>query len=133
VLMAACLNPFVRTLFVPRCLEATANQNMRDKLGRNLLHRVLYYPLAKEEEFLLEELIRAKVDVNAQSMFDSTPCHVAVRMNPSVIATLVRAGADPKLRDMRGRSVIDLLRIAIDKGWARKDECKQVLDWLTAR
>ncbi len=90
---------------------------------------ILYHPLLEGQESLVEKLIEAKVDVNAQTISGATPAHIAVGMNAAIIPTLVKGGADLKIRDVRGRTVYDLLRLAIAENWgvARKN-CEQVLN-----
>ncbi|MDZ4850797.1 MAG: hypothetical protein SGI77_16035 [Pirellulaceae bacterium] len=133
VLMAACLNPFRRKQFIEPSLAATKDPNQRDDLGRNLLHLLLYHPLLEGQEIFVEKLIQAGVDVNAQTIGGATPAHVAVGMNPGVIPTLVQAGADLQIRDMRDRTVLDLLNLAIAENWGSKNECKRVLNVLISK
>ncbi len=54
-------------------------------------------------------------------------------MNAAIIPTLVKGGADLKIRDVRGRTVYDLLRLAIAENWGSKKDCEQVLNVLGAK
>jgi hypothetical protein len=128
VLMAACLNPFRRKQFIEPALAATKDPNQRDELERNLLHLLLYHPLLEGQEVFVDKLIQAGVDVNARTIGGATPSHVAVGMNPSVIPTLIKAGADLEIRDLRGRTVHDLLKLAILEDWGSKDECVRIIE-----
>jgi ankyrin repeat protein len=130
VLMAICLNPFCRKGFFLPAIEATKEPNQRDELGRSLLHLILYHALLKDQERFVDKLIEAGVDVNSQSIGGATPSHVAVAMNTHVIPTLVKAGADLELKDTLGRSVLDLLQLAIQEEWGSKNECRKVLEWV---
>jgi len=53
-------------------------------------------------------------------------------MNPGVIPTLVKAGANLQIRDARKRTVFNLLDRTIIENWGSKNECKRVLDALTS-
>jgi hypothetical protein len=130
VVMAACTNPYWRSSFIPLLIAATKDPNQTDHLGRNLLHKLLYHPLLIGQEHLINDLIRAGVNSNAQTISGSTPTHVAVALNPKAIPVLVKSGADPSIRDMHNRTVEDLLSIAIGEGWPRQDDYHQTIAWL---
>ena len=100
----------------------TKNIDIRDDLNRNMLHRILYHRLPPAQKPLLAELVATGVDLNAQSISGATPCHEAVLRNASIIPELVALGADPQIRDLRGRSVIDVLRQSIEQKWTFHEE-----------
>ena len=64
----------------------------------------------------------AGVELNAQSIGGSTPCHLAVYRNASYIPALIARGADPAIRDLQGRTVFDLLHLSIDEKWTFYEE-----------
>ncbi|MEZ6138086.1 MAG: hypothetical protein R3C53_24650 [Pirellulaceae bacterium] len=130
VLMAACLNAFRREQFVLPALAQTREPGQLDVQGRNLLHRLLYYPLGEEGNSLAKSLIDAGVETNLRSLGGTTPCHIAVARNPQLIPLLIEAGADPLLPDRYGRSVADLLQIAIEDDWPEQRAYRETLQQL---
>ncbi len=59
----------------------------------------------------LQILIRRGAHVNAQDRFGVTPLMQAViGNNPAAVRTLIAAGANLKLRDLRGDTALDLAR-----------------------
>ena len=59
----------------------------------------------------VQALIRRGAHVNAQDRFGVTPLMQAViGNNPAAVRTLIAAGADLKLRDLRGDTALDLAR-----------------------
>jgi ankyrin repeat protein len=73
------------------------------------------------------QLVDAGVDLNAQSIGGSTPCHLAVYRNASFIPSLLARGADPAIRDLQGRTVFDLLQLSIDEKWTYHEESVSAL------
>lgn len=130
VVMAACTNPIFREIYIPLLIKSTKEPNQTDQLGRNLLHRLLYHPLLIGQEHLVNDLVKAGVDLNAQTISGSTPAHVAVALNPKVIPVLVELGADPNIRDIHNRTVEDLLSLAIREGYPRQDDYQTTIAWL---
>lgn len=91
-------------------LDAGARVDRRDEKGRTPLHQLVVYPGA--ERFLLAR----KADVNARGADGRTALHHAVegcqnwnwdKASESVV-TLLRHGADPSLKDDKGRTPFDL-------------------------
>jgi len=59
----------------------------------------------------LGKLIHAGANVNAQDRYGVTPLMQAVvGNNTTAVSTLIAAGADPKLKDFRGDTALDLAR-----------------------
>lgn len=86
-------------------LEHGADVHRKDESGRTALH----YAAGVGAE-AVELLLAAGAKSNAQSEDGSTPLHVAVdRGAVTGVAALLRAGADPGLRDREGRVAFDLL------------------------
>jgi len=126
VLLAAAVNP-KRAAFVHIGLQFTKATNIRDSLNRNMLHRLLYHRLADDQQQLIEELVKKGIDVDAQSIGGATPSHEAVYRNALVIPHLVRFGAKTDIRDLQGRTVLDLLRLSVTQKWTFHEESEQAL------
>lgn len=75
-----------------------------DEFGTTPLHAAAANGLVQ----LLNEIIRVKGDklnLNVQTGFGSTPLHYAsLNRNSKIIEILIKAGADPKIKDSQGRS-----------------------------
>lgn len=122
VLMAIAINPSMRSIYFRSGMRYWKNWNDRDDLQRNVLHRILYHRVPKSQEGIVTQLVDAGVELNAQSIGGSTPCHLAVYRNASYIPALIARGADPAIRDLQGRTVFDLLHLSIDEKWTFYEE-----------
>ncbi len=81
-------------------------QSSLSLLDQQLLLRAATAPAAR-----VQALIRRGAHVNAQDRFGVTPLMQAViGNNPAAVRTLIAAGADLKLRDIRGDTALDLAR-----------------------
>lgn len=92
--------PFVREL-----LSIGAAQNARDRDGNTPLH------LAAKggHEDVVQALLEYDADVNVLNKLGETPLHeVAGRGHMDIVSYLLICGADPTLRDVRGRSALDV-------------------------
>jgi hypothetical protein len=122
VLMAIALNPSERETYMRIAMKYCKEWNDRDDFQRNLLHRMMYHRVPESQDLLVRDLVELGVDLNAQTISGSTPCHLAVYRNASYIPKLVAKGADPNIRDVHGRTVLDLLQLSIDQKWTFHDE-----------
>lgn len=129
VLLSAALNP-ERVPYLPLALDYSEAIDIRDSLNRNMLHRMLYHPLPRDQHLLLKQVVEAGADLNAQSIGGATPCHEAVFRNAALIPELVRLGADPTICDLRGRTVSDLLRQSVEEEWTFHEESTRALESL---
>jgi ankyrin repeat protein len=127
VLMAISINPSMRSLYFRTGMRYWKSWNDRDDLQRNVLHRMLYHRVPKSQDGIVMQLVDAGVDLNAQSIGGSTPCHLAVYRNASFIPSLLARGADPAIRDLQGRTVFDLLQLSIDEKWTYHEESVSAL------
>jgi hypothetical protein len=96
-----------RPEFCFAALKHTADVNQLDRGGENLIHRFLEYGLAYSGG--LQAFIDAGVDVNAKGQFGCTPAHMAVDVGPSMCVQLLRAGADPSVKNDWGFDVAEKL------------------------
>ena len=108
-------------------MKFTHSIDIRDSFNRNLLHRMVYHRLPEDQKPLIQEVVQAGVDVNAQSVGGATPCHEAVFRNAGLIPELVRLGADLDIRDLQGRTVRDFLRISVEQEWTFHEHSAQAL------
>lgn len=122
VLMAIALNPSERSNYMRIAMKYCKEWNDRDDFQRNVLHRMMYHRVPESQDLLVRDLVDIGVDINAQTIGGSTPCHLAVYRNASFIPKLVSKGADPNIRDVHGRSVFDLLQLSIDQKWTFHEE-----------
>ena len=126
VLMAACMNPFARPGYFEAALRCTKSPNLVDAFGRNILHLFLFYP-RDDERPLLNQIIGTGIDPNAKSNSGATACHIAANMNPELIRVLVEAGANAKLQNGRGETVLQTL----SKKKFPTASHKRISDWLS--
>ncbi len=61
VLLSAALNP-ERVPYLQMAVRYSDNNDIRDTLNRNILHRMLYHRLPQEQRLLLSQLVEAGVD-----------------------------------------------------------------------
>lgn len=74
----------------------------------NYLHNALFIPFGKTPEKTVRFYIEHGVSVNAQDYSGSTPLHYAVQQNNfPVVNLLLKAGADPKIKDQDGTTPFD--------------------------
>ena len=86
-------------------LEHGADVQRRDESGRTPLHYAAGVGAAA-----IEMLLSGGAAVNAQADDGTTPLHVAVdRGSVTAVEALIRAGADPELRDAGARAPRDFL------------------------
>ena len=82
-------------------------------LGRTSLH----YMAARGEEEAVKLLLDGRADPNARAYTSlATPLHLAIkyRVNLPTIATLIEHGADPALKDWKGKTPIDYTAVIPD-------------------
>ncbi|MBL9148174.1 MAG: ankyrin repeat domain-containing protein [Phycisphaerae bacterium] len=92
-------------------LHAGMTQNDRDEHGRTPLHEALSGDGLNM--VAVKELVAAGADVNAQDSDGQTPLHVFYETlfnYGDVVPVMLQLGADPRIVDKWGRSVIDIAR-----------------------
>lgn len=94
-----------RAEFCIAALKYSKNPNHLDFTGENLLHPFVSRALGTEEQ--LKSLIDAGVDVNRKGRFGCTPCHLGLSLAPGLSLQLLKAGADPSIRDDEGKDLAD--------------------------
>ena len=88
-------------------LEFKANPNLQDRNGASALH----YAAKKHSVNIMELLLRSGAKVDIQDKFGNTPLWGAVfesRGRGEAIKTLLRAGANPDLKNLSGVSPREL-------------------------
>lgn len=93
-----------RERFFMVALQYSRNFRQTDGDGANLLHKYVVSEFACEET--LQSLIDGGVDLNARTLYGSTPCHLALdRDGAQFCLQLLQAGADPSLQNDQGQDV----------------------------
>jgi ankyrin repeat protein len=91
---------------VMRLLDAGAEPNARDELGRTALHWAALSVFTKEAA-LFHQLVKGGVDINAQDNEGVTALMLVVeRPRVELVPSLLLAGARTDLRDCKGRTVV---------------------------
>ncbi len=111
----------IRQNWLEFCLLAlpySSNPNQLDLAGENLLHPFVSGAGGTPHD--LQALISAGIDINKKGRFGCTPCHLGLTLNPSLSLTLLKANADPSIRDDAGKDIADhvehQLQIAAPRG-----------------
>jgi hypothetical protein len=74
--------------------------------GRTALHKASFWGHSKTVSFLLQN---CRLNVNALDYNGDTPLHDAVKLDhPATVEILLSAGADPTIRNLQGKTAIDL-------------------------
>ena len=113
-------------------LPYSAKGEQLTQRGETLIHRYLGY--GRGNELGLQELIDAGVDLNAIGHFGDTASHMAFSISPALCLQLLEAGADPSVKNERGRDVADWLeaRLSSLKPGERADRYEPLIRWLEA-
>jgi len=96
--------------FLKQLLAAQANPNIRDAVGKTPLH---YAAATARDASHISELLVANADPNIQDLLGQTPLHEAAGSSEifqQVEELLLKAGADPNLKDHQGKTYIQLVR-----------------------
>ena len=106
---------------VKRLLQSGVDPNTRGRPGLNAT--ALHYMAATGETEVVEFLLQKGADPNARAdTMNSYPLHSAIwnRAPRSTIMILLRYGADPKLKDHRGRTAFELTVYEADGALLRR-------------
>ena len=98
-----------RDAAVTKLLKSGAKIDLADVQGRSALS----YAAANGHVTTVAKLIAGRANVNRRDRQNATPLILAARYNgdPTILRSLVRAGADVNARDNRGKSAQELARI----------------------
>ncbi|MCK4871650.1 MAG: ankyrin repeat domain-containing protein [Phycisphaerales bacterium] len=105
---------FAEPDFLEAMVERGANVSAQDALGHTPLHHCLLAVRTSSNADLKARAIRlielgADTNARAQLMEGQTPLHYASAWRlAGVVSTLLRAGADPRIKDDRGRTALHL-------------------------
>ena len=90
-------------------LEKGADINATNKSGETALHRAAY--VGKID--VIDYLIDRGANINQQTIHAATPLFIAVlRDQPESVRKLLSRGADPKIKNQRGISAVELAQEA---------------------
>ena len=94
-------------------LNHNADVNIADRKGCTPLHAICEsFRWRFRDDYclgVLQSLINSKADVNGRDNEGSTPLHKVAKMHlDKIITFLLKHGADPKARDMQGRTPADV-------------------------
>jgi uncharacterized protein len=89
-------------------LKSGASLSTSNGEGNSVLHDLVYSQSADN----LPYIIQLSGDLNIKNKAGLTPLHLAVQRNASekIIKILMDAGADPKIKDSKGESALDLAK-----------------------
>jgi len=93
--------------FVDALLDAGADPTIRDNKGRTVLH---HWPRLLESEALLGELLARGCLIDQPDNKGYTPLMNAAQYGyyPKTVESFLRKGADPNLRDLKGRTALHM-------------------------
>ena len=86
-------------------VKCGADVNVRDKKGNTPLLLVSGYNSVK----ILRFLVAHGAQMNAKNRCGRTPLHESVRCHPDLAGYLALQGADPHVKDIRGRTAFDMV------------------------
>lgn len=118
------------------CLAAlpySKNPNLPGPNGQNVLLYYLSTLLGLGNPQHLQVMIDCGVDVNMQDALGYTPLLWAVRKSPNLCLPLLKAGADPSLRDNEGKDVVDVIEAEMGRGhpsYRSAEELAGAIAWL---
>jgi len=90
-------------------LDAGADKDAADKGGNTSVIMACKYPRGKRK--VIEALCAAGAELDAINIEDKTALmHLSFEGHTSLMKLLIKAGADPHIRDKRGRTALDILK-----------------------
>lgn len=106
-LMNACY--YVYTEAVRLLLDAGADKDAADEGGNTSVIMACKYPRGKRK--IIEALCAAGAELDAINIEDKTALmYLSFEGHTSLMKLLIKAGADPHIRDKRGRTALDILK-----------------------
>lgn len=108
-------------------LKYSKNVNQLDR-GENLLHRFLHGAAYQRG---LRAMIKAGVNLNAKGQNGETPAHLALRIDPSMCLDLLKAGADPSIKNDWGFDVAEELerKLSSMREWQKPEVYDPLIEW----
>jgi len=90
-------------------LDAGADKDAADEGGNTSVIMACKYPRGKRK--VIEALCAAGAELDAINIEDKTALmHLSFEGHTSLMKLLIKAGADPHIRDKRGRTALDILK-----------------------
>ena len=86
---------------VKTLLNQGVHVNSRDEHGATPLHWAAWMGRLN----IIQELLRRGAHLNPRTRSGMTPLHIASHIHPYVVHALLKAGANPRYRNMSGKSI----------------------------
>ncbi|MEV4274644.1 ankyrin repeat domain-containing protein [Actinoplanes xinjiangensis] len=101
---------------------------LRDGAGGTLIHRIAAF----DHRELLPRLLAAGVDIDTADKEGNTALHrIVLQHGPAdVITTLLDAGADPRIRNRHGETVLDYAKKTLRYGSRLRPDFQEALEQL---
>jgi ankyrin repeat protein len=95
-----CLNINNKSIIIDKILnDKNLDVNTIDNYRRNVLHRLLIYYKADNEDYYISDIIKRGIDINAQDSKKNTALYYAIKFNRSVYIINQLMREDPLIKD----------------------------------
>jgi hypothetical protein len=109
-------------------LDTGLDPQLRDGAGGTLIHRIAAF----DHRELLPRLLAAGIDIDTADKEGNTALHrIVLQHGPAdVITTLLHAGADPRIRNRNGETVLDYAKKTLRYGGRLRPDFQEALEQL---